>query len=67
MVLRRAVFSVHIFFIYINDLCNIELTNRKIITFADNIALLFHADTWEEVNHLAQRGSEYSDGFMKTY
>lgn len=41
---------------YINELCNLTLKNGKIITFADDTALIFHGKSWNDVFANAQNG-----------
>lgn len=45
-----------LFLVYINDLCQLSLCKGKIITFADDTALFFSGDSWEEVFGAAQQG-----------
>lgn len=44
-----------LFLIYINDLCNIQLKNGSIVTFADDTALFFSGESWEDVFNTAQQ------------
>lgn len=53
---QGSILGPTLFLVYINNLCKIDLTNGKVITFADDTALLFYADTWEEVYKHAQNG-----------
>lgn len=45
-----------LFLVFINDLCNISLTNGSIITYADDTVLLFDANTWIDIQVTAQTG-----------
>jgi hypothetical protein len=45
-----------LFLIFINELCDIQLHSGRIIAFADDTALVFRGDSWEEVYGFAQRG-----------
>lgn len=45
-----------LFLVFINDLCNISLTNGSIITYADDTVLLFDANTWTDLQIIAQTG-----------
>lgn len=46
--------SIH-FLIYISDNSNITI-NAKIFCYADDIAILFYGDNWNEVLNDAERG-----------
>lgn len=60
--LKRVVFGVPygsvlgptLFQIYLNDLCKLVLSNCKIITYAENTALLVHGETWSKIALYAQ-------------
>lgn len=45
-----------LFLSYINELCNLKLANGKVITFADDTAIIFRGKTWEDVYSFAQKG-----------
>lgn len=45
-----------LFLIYVNDLCNIDITGMKIFSFADDTALVFEGETSYETNINAEQG-----------
>lgn len=45
-----------LFLIYINELCNLKIKNAKIVSFADDTAIIFHGESWERVFLYAQKG-----------
>lgn len=45
-----------LFLIYMNDLCNLPLLNGKIVSFADDTALVFTGTNWSETFRSAQTG-----------
>lgn len=53
---QGSVLGPTLFLIYINELGVLTLPKGKVITFADDTALLFTADTWSEVFMCAQSG-----------
>ncbi|CAB3261717.1 unnamed protein product [Arctia plantaginis] len=55
-VAQGSVIGPTLFLIYINDLGLLTLPNGKVITFADDTALLFNADTWSDAYKHAQSG-----------
>lgn len=48
---QGSILGSSLFLIYINDWCPLELPNAKIITFADDTALLFCGESWDEDFH----------------
>jgi hypothetical protein len=53
---QGSVLGPTLFLTYINGLCDLELTNGKIVAFADDTALLFRAKTWPDAFKYAQLG-----------
>lgn len=45
-----------LFLIYINNLCNMDIPAGKIFTYADDTAIVFSGNTWEEVRSRAETG-----------
>ena len=62
---QGSVLGPTLFLVYLNDLCDLKLENGTIISYADDTALLFSADTWENTFSLAQNGFDKVSEWLK--
>jgi hypothetical protein len=53
---QGSILGPTLFLIYINDLCNLQLNNGIVLSYADDTALLFSADSEADVHKFAQQG-----------
>lgn len=62
---QGSILGPSLFLVYINGLCNAQLENGKILTFADDTALFFSGDSWDEVFNQAQTGVNKVSSWLK--
>lgn len=53
---QGSILGPTLFLSYVNDMCNININNGKLVAFADDTALIFTARTWAQAFEAAQAG-----------
>lgn len=53
---QGSALSPSLFLVYVNDLCQQQLFKGRIFSYADDTALIFHGETWEEAQRVAELG-----------
>lgn len=61
---QGSVLGPTLFLIYVNDLCNMKLENCSIFTYADDTALIFHANSWLQVQQMAESGVHHVSNWL---
>lgn len=53
---QGSVLGPTLFLLYINELCNMKIPNSKIISYADDTAIIFSGKSWDDVQKAAVEG-----------
>ncbi|KAJ8703937.1 hypothetical protein PYW07_013231 [Mythimna separata] len=53
---QGSVLGPTLFLLYINDLCNMEIKNAKVFSYADDTSIVFSGSSWPEVKLSAEAG-----------
>lgn len=62
---QGSILGPTLFLVYIDELCRLELAGGKIFAYADDTALCFAGDSWNEVFMLAQSGFQTIVGWLQ--
>lgn len=61
---QGSVLGPSLFLIYINELCQLKPLNGKIISYADDTALVFRGQTWAEARSYAEQGLKLAASWL---
>lgn len=61
---QGSILGPTLFLIYINDLCNLELCNGTTFSYADDTALVFSGNNWNDTYCHVQRGFDTVSGWL---
>ncbi|CAF4948028.1 unnamed protein product [Pieris macdunnoughi] len=53
---QGSILGPTLFLVYMNDLCSLKIPNSKLVSYADDTALVFSAKSWREAFSYAQTG-----------
>lgn len=62
---QGSILGPTLFLVYINGLTNLKLTKGEIISFADDTAMVFAGESWDEVFTNAQNGFDTTRGWLQ--
>lgn len=62
---QGSILGPTLFLVYINDLCALSLNQGRIITYADDTALIFQDNTWQGVFREAQQGLNSTNEWLR--